>query len=359
MASRTRRALACALTLALIIAPAAVADAATRRGKHVDVTVMTRNIYLGGDIFRPIGAPDLAEFERRAGELWDEVRSTSFPTRAKLLAREVERTRPDLIGMQEVALWRRGPQGLKDGATTPSRRVVYDFLASYRRELRRLGLHYRVGAKQREADIEAPIDEGYDIRLTVFDVILVKQRKGLRLTGRLHDNYEADIAVPTPAGTLTSRRGWAAVDARLEGKRFRFVNTHLEAALDTVRDAQAAELTGPDSPLRVPRAVILTGDMNSDPLGREDTASAYDLLTGFGLVDTWAKRFGPGLTFGLSSEVRDTTTEGFDRRIDFIFAKPEPKVLRGRVVGNRLRDRAPNGLWPSDHAGAVTRLRLR
>ena len=25
---------------------------------------MTRNIYLGGNIFRPIGAPDLAKFER-------------------------------------------------------------------------------------------------------------------------------------------------------------------------------------------------------------------------------------------------------------------------------------------------------
>jgi hypothetical protein len=29
------------------------------------------------------------------------------------------------------------------------------------------------------------------------------------------------------------------------------------------------------------------------------------------------------------------------------------------VVGDEVRDRAPNGLWPSDHAGVVTRLRLR
>ena len=51
--------------------------------------------------------------------LWAEVQSTDFPVRSKLLAREIKQTKPDLIGMQEVAIWRRGPDGLKDGATTP------------------------------------------------------------------------------------------------------------------------------------------------------------------------------------------------------------------------------------------------
>ena len=121
---------------------------------------MTRNIYLGGNIFGPIGAPDLAEFERRAGELWAEVQSTDFPVRSRLLAREIKQTQPDLIGMQEVAIWRRGADGLKDGATTPSTEVVYDFLATLRRDLKRLGLKYSVASKQQEADIEAPIDAG-------------------------------------------------------------------------------------------------------------------------------------------------------------------------------------------------------
>ena len=105
---------------------------------------MTRNIYLGGDIFRPIGAPNLAEFERHAGELWQEVQTTDFPFRSKLITKEIKRTRPDLIGLQEVALWRRGPQGVKDGAATPATRVVYDFLAILRRQLQAAGLRYRV-----------------------------------------------------------------------------------------------------------------------------------------------------------------------------------------------------------------------
>jgi endonuclease/exonuclease/phosphatase family metal-dependent hydrolase len=364
MASWTRRALGCALTLSLALAPAAVAgadaDAAKRKPSKVDVTVMTRNIYLGGDIFRPIPAQTREEFERLAGELWTEVQGTDFPTRARLLAGEIKRTKPDLIGLQEVAVWRRGPDGVKDGAATPSTQVVYDFLRTLRAELKRLGLRYSVGARQRETDIEAPIDAGYDVRLTMYDVILVKKRKDLGVTRSLHANYDEDIAVPTPAGTLTSTRGWAAVDVRLKGKRLRLVNTHLEAFLDSTREAQARELVAPGGPLRVKRQLIVTGDMNSDPEGRESPSGAFDILAGFGLVDTWPARFGPGFSCCLNqSDARDPNASGFDHRIDLILAKPRLKALRGEVVGDELGDRAANGLWPSDHAGVVTTLRLR
>ena len=360
MTSCIRGALACALTLALVIAPTAAADAAQRK-KPVDVTVMTRNIYLGGDIFRPIPARDRAEFERLAGELWAEVQSTDFVgTRAALLAREVRRTRPDLIGLQEVAVWRRGPDGVKDGAATPSTQVVYDWLKTFRRRLARLGLRYSVAVKQRETDIEAPIDAGYDVRLTMFDVILVKKRKGLRVTRRLKSNYEENIAVPTQAGTLTSTRGWAAVDARFRGKRFRFVNTHLEAFLDATREEQARELIARDGPLRGKRQYIVVGDFNSDPNGTESPSAAFDILEGFGLVDTWPRRFGPGFSCCLAnSNARDTNADSFDHRIDLILTKPKLRAIRGQVVGDELRDRAPNGLWPSDHAGVVMKLRLR
>ncbi len=356
----TRRAFACALTLTLALVPAGLAQAAKPKKKPVDVTVMTRNIYLGGNIFRPIGAPDLAEFERRAGELWAEVQSTNFRVRSKLLAREIKQTKPDLIGMQEVAIWRRGPVGVKDGSTTPSKLVVYDFLAILQRDLERLGLKYSVGSKQQETDIEAPIDAGHDVRLTMFDVILVKKSKDLKVTKRLGKNYAEKITVPTPASPLTSTRGWTAVDVTFKGKKLRFANTHLEAFADAPREVQAREFVGPGGPIRVKRQVIVTGDMNSDPQGRESPAGAFDILAGGGLVDTWPKSFGPGYTCCLEqSDARDPNTKGFDHRIDLIFAKPKLKTLSGKVVGAKLSDRAPNGLWPSDHAGAVVKLRLR
>ena len=349
------------LTLALAVLAAAI-PASTSAA--VGLKVMTRNIYLGGNIFHPIGENDPVAFKRKTGELWAEVQKTDFVgTRAALLASEVKRTKPDLIGLQEVALWRRGPDGVTDGSATPATQVVYDFLKTYKRALRSAGLRYSTAVVQSEADIEAPIDQGYDVRLTMRDVILVKRRPDLRVTGRSKRNYNADIGIPTPAGTLTSRRGWTAVDARLRGRRFRFVNTHLESALGAPRNAQAAELVAKGGPLRVKRRpVIVVGDMNSDPNGTESDADAVKVLKNFGLVDLWP-RIVPGNS-GFSccldmSDLSDTTAAGFDHRIDLIFSKPALRGSGGSVVGKRLSDRASNGLWPSDHAGVVLNLRLK
>ena len=361
MSRATRLLLALVLTLA-VAAPAAEAQRKPKP-KKVNVTVMTRNIYLGGNIFHPIGAPDLDTFKQRTSELWAEVQKTDFVgTRAALLAREVNRTKPDLIGLQEAAVWRRTPDGVSDGNATPATQLVYDFLRTFRRQLARLGLKYRVGAIQREADIEAPVSEGYDVRLTMYDVILVKKRRDLRITKRLSANYEADIGVPTPAGTLTSTRGWTAVDGRLKNRKFRFVNTHLEAAAADPRNAQAAELVARGGPLRVKgKPVIVVGDFNSDPNGNESDPDAVNVLKGFGLKDLWPRLRGggPGYTCCLNnSDMSDPTPVGFDHRIDLIFSRPALRVLKGRVVGKAQSDRTANGLWPSDHAGVVLTLRL-
>src|SRR5215211_1862121 len=247
-----------ALLAFLVMAPLAEAKPRT-------LTVMTRNVYLGGNIALPIGSTSRADFEQKATELWRQIQATDFPSRAKLLAREVRATKPDLIGLQEVALWRRGPHGVKDGAATPATTTVYDFLASLRRQLRRAGMRFRVGSAQREADIEAPTSLGYDVRLTMRDVVLVRKRKGLRTRRRIGGNFRADFPVPTPAGTLTSRRGWAGVDGSLRGRRFRFIDTHLEAFSDSVRLAQARELAA--GPVRRRRTLLVVGDLNSDPTG--------------------------------------------------------------------------------------------
>jgi endonuclease/exonuclease/phosphatase family metal-dependent hydrolase len=344
-----------------LVVPTADAKPRKKHAKPSTVTVMSRNIYLGGNIFGPLLATTPAEVQQRAGVLWAEVQKTDFPTRAKLIAKEIKRTKPDFIGLQEVALWRRSP-GAGDGQATPSTQVVYDFLRTLQTELKRAGLKYTVGNQQSEADIEAQIDAGYDIRLTMRDVILVKQRKGLKVTKKLGRNYTFKLSVPTPGGTLTSQRGWTAIDGKLDGRPFRFVNTHLEAAADAARDAQATELVSSSGPLRVKKQLFVTGDMNSDPQGREATATAYNTLTGAGLVDAWPllKGSDPGYSCCLdNSDLSDTTTAAFDHRIDFVFVKPKLKALKGWVVGKTLNERAANGLWPSDHAGVAVKLQLK
>lgn len=351
-----------ALALAVAVAPAAEAQGKKKKRKLPNVTAMSRNIYLGGDIFRPIGAVDKADFERKTGELWDIVQDTNFPVRARLIAKEIKRTKPDFIGLQEVSTWRRGP---KDNPA-PATEVVYNFERILRRALRREGLRYVVGRRQSEADIEGPVSQGYDIRLTMYDVILVKKRKGLRVTGRDSGRYEADIGVPTPVGELTSRRGWASVDATVDGRRLRFVTTHLESVnLLEVRERQATELVSGDGPLRTRRPTILVGDMNSDPQSRGGAPqAAYDTITGFGMRDSWATLHPSrdGLTFGFSETLTDVTTAAFDKRIDYVFSRGRKlRPLRSRIVGTQQGNRgpAPLRLWPADHAGVVTAYKLR
>ena len=100
------------------------------------VTVMTRNLYLGADIQRPVSAAVAAQAApgsttqsvvvalANATHLTRAiVDQTDFTVRAGLLADEIVATEPDLIGLQEVAWWRHGPiQLTPDAARRPERR---------------------------------------------------------------------------------------------------------------------------------------------------------------------------------------------------------------------------------------------
>jgi hypothetical protein len=52
--------------------------------------------------------------------------------------------------------------------------------------------------------------------------------------------YDEQAVIGTPVGPLSFDRGWASVDGTFEGKKFRFVDTHLETgAFPAVQEAQA------------------------------------------------------------------------------------------------------------------------
>ena len=68
-----------------------------------------------------------------------------------------------------------------------------------------------------------------------------------------------------------------------------------------------------------------------------------------------------GLDLGLSETVDDADADGFDHRIDMIFARAphgdQLEVEHGWVTGDvARRSRRATGLWPSDHGGVVLRL---
>lgn len=350
-----------------------------RQGKPL--TVMTRNLYLGADLTRALAAaaapPDrqLEVLIAATTTIRAIVDQTNFPLRAQQLAREIDRHDPDLIGLQEVALWRRGPVGAE--ATV----VDYDFLQLLLDALAARGEHYRVASVQQESDVSAPAFLGGELqtaRLTMRDVVLERRRNGVWVQSASSANYVTRIPVTIAGQTLAFIRGYNAVDVRAGGQTVRFINTHLESESSDVAFAQASELlAGPAAPGNgLP--TILACDCNTDPLNATrkpgETHAHQDpylLLTGpGGFTDEWLL-FAPaeaGFTSGLSELVNDTPEEAaarFDHRIDFVFGRradgsPMP-VQWAAVTGKDPDERTPatpiGRLWPSDHAGAVVRLR--
>ena len=63
----------------------------------------------GADLGPAINAATTNEFVDANGQIVRDVDTNNFPVRAKGLAQEILSKRPDLVGLQEVALWRYGP----------------------------------------------------------------------------------------------------------------------------------------------------------------------------------------------------------------------------------------------------------
>src|ERR1039458_71329 len=73
------------------------------------VTVMTRNVDSGTDLGYILAATDGTSFAQGMAATLAELQASNFQQRAVRLAAELGATKPDLIALQEVTLWRTGP----------------------------------------------------------------------------------------------------------------------------------------------------------------------------------------------------------------------------------------------------------
>lgn len=321
-----------------------------------DIRLMTRNVYLGADIFSIVDAQTSAEVVAKVTAAWAAVVASDFPERAKVLAAEIAAADPHLVGLQEVSLYRLQSPGDLPGLV-PATDTVYDFLAILQQELSALGLAYDVVVESRNADVEMPLANQSggldDIRMTDRDVILVKSE--VDWTDPQHARFtERYLVLVAGALPVPFFRSWTSVVATIGGRTIRFVNAHLETQVDpTVQEAQAQELIGLLQ--GETRPVALVGDFNS-PADNSGTVS-YQRFGQASWEDSWTTS--GGFTCCHAADLRNDTVD-LDERIDIIFRSPADfDVVDIQVVGDELADRTPAGLWPSDHAGVVATLRLR
>lgn len=356
--------------LAFVVVPAiGQADPVPR-----PIKVMTRNLYLGADLTPAIQATTPLALALAGTQIWNTVLATDFPARAVVLAKEIADADPALIGLQEAALWRTGDDdGPPIFGGMPATTVQFDYLQMLLDELDAVGTPYVVVRSQEEVDVESITASGFDVRLTLRDVILANKSKidagEISCTNAQSAHYPAAIQLTVPIGGVAfvqSTRGYTSADCVVNWQAFRFVNTHLEAFSAGRRAQQAAFLAqfGPASTTSQP--VILVGDLNSDPNDASVTPPdptpnnlAINLLIGtFGYVDTWIQvnPLAPGFTSGFNEFVNDEDTSGLTKRIDHVMTRPQFTVRTSRVTGTDSDNRTPDSLWPSDHAGVVATL---
>src|SRR3954447_7282915 len=141
---------------------------------------MTRNLYLGADVITLATAQNETEEAQHASQLFATLNQTNFPLRAQAIAKEIATYKPDVLALQEVSSYHRGPDGVHDktkNSTTP----VADWMTILQGELKKRGQHYRIAARHTYDDVETALSEGYDLRSTWGEAVLVRTGKGTRV----------------------------------------------------------------------------------------------------------------------------------------------------------------------------------
>jgi len=387
---KIRNALGALLASVLVVcSTSALAAGAT------NARVMTRNLYIGADVFNAINVPP-AEIPFAAGEVLAEIIASDFPARAKLLAKEIADKQPHAVGLQEV--WHVTGDPLIPGVGEP---IDIDFLAILEAELKARGQKYDLVIKNPNLDltlptVALPVGPGqyipYEGRIIDSDAILVRHNVGW--SNVKGGNFAAAVPVefdpPFDLLNFDILRGWTSVDLQFGGNAYRFVNTHLEVesfADGLFQTAQALELRATLSQLASeygPLPEVVVGDFNSDP---DDEPCFTPLCEFFGtagltpylvlsspLLEFVDPVFGPALSDAWYLRQNDRKSEGdtccyealaqqdsagITRRVDQIWLRgTDANGVTVRLSGDNPKRQTPDGLYGSDHVGVMARMTL-
>lgn len=340
--------------------------ATATQGTGAPFTVMTQNLYVGGDVGPTMRASTAQQSYQANTQLWNSVVATDFPTRSKALANQIGQTDPVIIGLQEATVWR--DQQVSDrvtGTTTPNAdHVVYDQVTLLQADLAAGGTPYVVAAHHTTSDIEgARINpdspNGYtDIRRTSSDVILVRADQADRISNPQSGQYLAKSIAFSPNGVRMIDRSWAAVDYRVDDTHtVRVFSTHIEPIV-TPLSLPAQTLQAVELLLRVyasPHSVVVMGDLNSPdniPL-----TPAYWILRA-GLGDAWWSTH--PLDFRGSccqAPLLDNPKSSTLLRLDHVLVRGVT-ADSAALTGTEPFRQSPPPLWASDHYGVASTLHV-
>jgi hypothetical protein len=364
------------LVVAVVWSLAGAAGAYAKAPEPRVVPIMTQNVYQGTE-FRHLQAlaghnPTLEEALAATTADYGTYVATRFKDRSKLIAAEIAKEGPWLVGLQEIATWHAGAfEPAHPFALPPA--VSEDFTQELLTALTEDGAHYEVVSRRdNNFTLAFPILtlEGLKaVGMVESGVILARTdlpASSLTVLNPKSGTYRAHIPLianpldPDPPHGFTFTNSWQSIDVHSKGKAFRFITTHLDALAPggLVSGAQALQLL--EEPAHTKMPLILAGDMNSGPV--LDPA-AYNAFIAGGLSDTWvAGGLGsPPLTcchLAPNDLVSDPTAV-YTEDPDHVFTHGPFTVLNEHLVGNVPPFPEPEPfIWPSDHAGMVARLKL-
>lgn len=257
----------------------------------------------------PAGAQDLRVMTFNVRLLTDGDGPNQWRHRRELAAQVIREQQPDVIGTQELFA--------EQGDDLVARLPDYAWFGTGRRGGRgdeHMGVFYRRD------------------RLRVVE------------SGDFWLSDTPDVAGSITWGNLLPRMvTWALFERLADHRRFYLFNTHLPYR----EQDEEARVRGVEAIMRRVRAlpqdvaVIVTGDFNTSPAGREHAVLAA------GLQDAWTaapRRKGPEATFhGFTGKP--------DRRIDWIFYRGLQARQVQTITGHQ------DGRYPSDHFPVVAALR--
>ena len=385
-----------ALLVALSLIPVVPAHAA-----EPQVTVMTRNLYLGSDV--GVAMDLIPNLSAAAQFMWDQVKKTDFNKRAPKLAAEVIAKKPDVVGLQEATIW------FCKKNVFSKRTEVFNFTKQFLAATKAQGTEYVLAQKNGKT----ALNTGYSIAAVPFvtmvndpgtfqplfgqdkaacgfeiaDALAIRADLADKVLKVGNTEYEQTYTiVPT---IMTIYRGYTWADIQIGNTPVRFVTTHLESLWDENKvpnsAIQAQQLIADLKNTKNP--VVVMGDFNSDPRdprmpanpnpGEQPVASdacpagtskcnAYLLMTEAGFTDSGPDPLLPeNYTWGMNALLTGPdpvrlkvakqlgNNAGYTDRLDYVFVKNGVSVTSSGLIGAT----PPNNL-NTDHAGIVATLAI-